>query len=301
MKKVWFIRNSAKRTSNGNMWGDTFFAEALRHALAIQGDSAVEFRSNELPPSPSSSDRVVNLALLGLHNPEPIPGALNVAWVISHPELISNESLKHYDIVCSSSPYYSKLLAQRIGRFVHTVLQAADTRFFFPAEHSTPPIYDAVFVGQRNNARQRPIIDWGLNANLKMKVYGPGWREHLPAEVYGGDFLEYSKLTKFYGQSRFVLADHWPEMARLGFVQNRIFDAVAGGHHVICDKVTGIEDLGLKIVSIVESKEDLERIFDNQVSPLETSSRSAARFVSDKHSFHARALQLINLTDSYWT
>lgn len=301
MEKVWFIRNSARRTPSGNLWGDTFFADALRHAFAMQGDLAVEFRSDEDPPLLPSESRVINLALLGLHNPKAVPGALNIAWVISHPELISQESVEHYDLICTSSPTYSKLLASQIGREIHTVLQAADTRFFFPVDRPSVPIYDAVFVGQRNNRRQRPMIDWALGTNLKLKVYGPGWREHLPSDVYGGDFLDYSKLPRLYEQSRFVLADHWPEMAALGFVQNRIFDALAGGHRVICDNVKGIQDLGLSGVSVVDSKEELERLVVSQTSQLQTGSGERARIVANQHSFHSRALQLKNLVDSHWS
>ena len=57
-----------------------------------------------------------------------------------------------------------------------------------------------------------------------------------------------------------VLNDHWADMAREGFVSNRIFDALATGAPVVSDSVPGLSDSLGGLVRTYETPDDLRRI-----------------------------------------
>ena len=56
------------------------------------------------------------------------------------------------------------------------------------------------------------------------KVWGNLWEHILPGKYYGGRYWDYRRLGALYASARITLTDHHPDMAREGFVSNKIFD-----------------------------------------------------------------------------
>jgi len=237
----WSLNLPSPAGARGDRWGDTHFADALADALRGLGQDVVSRRRGAHTSGPVHLDDV-SLALRGLRPIPPTPGRLNVLWVISHPEDVDPREFEGYDVVCAASTRWSADMAARTGRRVTPLLQA--TSFRTPeagsaGESSTPEV---VFVGSTDARRHRALVWHAVEAGVPLAVYGRGWEE-LPDGVWRGDYVDNHRLPEIYRRHGIVLADHWPDMARHGFIANRVFDAVASGARVVCDDVVGVHEV----------------------------------------------------------
>jgi len=86
-------------------------------------------------------------------------------------------------------------------------------------------------------------------------------------------------------------------MAQKGFIQNRIFDAVACGTPVITDSVVGLKEVFGTIVQTYESLDELRWLCSpdglNSFGTMEDRTLQAKE-MRETHSFDARAQTLVN-------
>ncbi|MDR1293397.1 MAG: glycosyltransferase, partial [Bifidobacteriaceae bacterium] len=117
-----------------------------------------------------------------------------------------------------------------------------------------------------------------------------------------GDYATTAEVAQLYSDARLVLADHWGDMAREGFVSNRLFDAVACGARVVCDRVDGLDAAfggavqtytGPANLAYLASDEGLATVFPDDAAMAEAAAR-----VRGEHSFAARARQLVADVDA---
>ena len=205
------------------------------------GQDVVTSRRGAHAAGPTHLDDIA-LAVRGLYPIPPTPGQVNVLWVISHPDDVDHRELDGYDLVCAASVSWSAELAARTGREVVPLLQATEFQPPTSAPTSSRRESSVVFVGSANAGRERPLVWKAVEAGVELAVYGPGW-EDLPDGLWRGEYVDNARLPELYHQHGIVLADHWPDMARAGFIANRVFDAVASGARVICDEVVGVHDV----------------------------------------------------------
>lgn len=252
----WSLKLPSPPGNFGDSWGDTHYAGSLARALRALGHDVVTRRRGAHEAGPVHLDDV-SLALRGLHPIPPTPGQRNVLWVISHPEEVDPAEFEGYDVVCAASAAWSEAMSVRAGRPVIPLLQASE--FGRAPSDPTPTGADAtvVFVGTNLGTRERPLVWQAVEAGLPLTVYGPGW-EGLPAGVWQGAHVPNEHVPQLYRSHGIVLADHWPDMARDGFVANRVFDAIAAGARVISDEVVGIHDVfSAADVAVVRRVDDL--------------------------------------------
>lgn len=289
----WGLKIASIPGMRGDLWGDTHFGESLAGALRRQGQDAVLYRhgSHEVPAS--MYDDVV-LVIRGLDRVRAMPGKINVLWVISHPELVTSDEIDEFDLVYVASVLYAEQLRARGARDVRVLLQATDRdRFNTAVEPSGAG--GALFVGGNHAGRERKVVTDAIDAGCDLRVYGPGWEGTLPEGVLCGAYIENDQLAAFYRGAGVVLADHWPEMRESGFMQNRIFDAVAAGARVVTDPVAGLEIFGGAAVAY-ESLEHLAAMCasgSERYFPSDAEMVSLAARVRGEHSFDARAAELV--------
>jgi hypothetical protein len=237
----WSLRLPSAAGHGGDRWGDTHFADALADALRGLGQDVVTRRRGAHTAGPTHLDDVA-LAIRGLYPIPPTPGQVNVLWVISHPDDVQPDELEGYDLVFAASHPWSRALSSRAGREVVPLLQATEFELPVAGSRSTAADPGVVFVGAASQDRDRPLVRMAVEARVPLSVYGPGWQS-LPEGVWRGEYVDNRELPALYHRHGIVLADHWPDMARHGFVANRVFDAVASGARVICDDVAGVHDV----------------------------------------------------------
>jgi glycosyltransferase involved in cell wall biosynthesis len=301
----WAIKNPAPAHHAGKRWGDTHFAQALAEALRGLGQQ-VSVDAYPAFNRPTGSHDDVVLTLRGLHRYQPIPGQLNLLWVISHPDLVTAEELSQYDRVFAASTHWARTRGEAWGVSIHPLLQATDPGRFRPDTGAPDTGPEVLFVG---NSRRvlRPIVRDALEAKLPLTVYGGDWGGLIPDEFLAGEFVANDRLAALYRESAVVLSDHWDDMRVNGFLSNRLFDAVASGARVISDDVVGCEEVFGASVQVSRGPEDLHRLGTGDLDALfggEEARLAAAAAVAKEHSFAVRARILVESAaelSSSWT
>lgn len=289
----WAIKIAAP-FRGAQRWGDEHFAESLAQGLRRLGQHVVvDTRDTRVRPSAHLDDVV--LQLRGLMPLPPQPGAVNLAWVISHPEDVRREEVVGYDGVFAASETWAEQATRAWGLPVHPLLQCTDPARFHPDAAVADTGYKVLFVGNSRNIRRR-VVGWAVDADVRTDVVGQGWDGVVPSSWVRGEYLPNEGLAAAYRGAGVVLNDHWDDMLRDGFVSNRLFDAVASGARVLTDPVPGLEELFQGCAVAVRDAEHLRTLVDlprDQVFPQSDERAVIADQVRVHHSFEARARTLL--------
>jgi GT2 family glycosyltransferase len=277
--------------------GDFHFARALRRQLERRGvPTAVRIHDAWRLPISTRDDTV--LQLWGRSELLPRPGQRRVLWVMYHPELVTDEVVARYTLVLVASAPFAAGLASRSPVPVHVLNQATDPDRFRPGLPG--PAHELLFVGNSRGAR-RPILDDLVGTPHDLAVYGRGWDpELLDPACWRGDHVANEALAGYYGSAAIVLNDHWRESADNGFINNRIYDALAAGAFVVSDRVDGIEAEFDGGVVTYRDAPDLIRLVDAWLADPAGRAARAARgrdAVLARHTFAHRADALLDLLD----
>ncbi|TDN45666.1 glycosyl transferase family 1 [Curtobacterium flaccumfaciens] len=290
----WSIRIAAHPGPRGDDWGDTFFARDLADALRSLGQEVVvDHRESHVRPSSEHLDDVA-LTLRGLDDTPVHPSATNVLWVISHPDLVTPAELARYDLRFAAGPVWAARTTEATGLATAPLLQATDPARFHPGDPDPQyPDLDTAFVGKTREVF-RPVVRDAVEAGADLAVWGEGWEGLLPDGVHRGVFVPNDRLPALYRSARVVLNDHWDDMARDGFLSNRLFDAAASGALVVTDPVPGVDELFHGAVRTYASVDELREAL--RAGDATTAAERAARGarIGAEHAFVARARVLLD-------
>lgn len=276
-------------------WGDTHFGRALQRQLERLGHPArLYLRETYSSPDLVRSDVALHLA--GLAAPRPQPGQVNVMWCISHPERLGEKRCEPYDLVLVASEGFAAELTPTVKPPVVPLAQATDPERFRPG--GTGPPHDLLFVGNSRRTR-RTIIDDLTPTRHDLAVYGGDWTpDLLDPRHLRGEVIPNAELHRYYSSARIVLNDHWPEMARLGFVSNRIYDALASGAVVISDPVEGLDRAFDGAVITYRGRDELRALVERYLADADARRELAERgraAVLERHTFAHRAARILEL------
>lgn len=288
----WAIKIAAPDGPTGDVWGDAAFADDLARALRRRGQRVrVDRREHWYGPRTQSDD--VALVLRGLDRFEPQPDVVNLLWVISHPDDVGHHELRSgFDRVWAAGPAWAQRMRAE-GSAVEPLLQATDPRRFRPRGRRAPRS-DVLFVGTTRGVF-RPIVRDAVASGADLSVYGHGWGDYLDPGYIRAERLDNRRLPAAYRGARVVLNDHWEDMARTGFLSNRLFDAVAAGARVVSDDAAGIDVVFGDAVETYRTQAELAALLDPATRPAldRAARRRAAADVAARHSFDARAAVLV--------
>lgn len=291
----WAIKSAALPGPVGDLWGDTFFSEDLAAALRRLGQEVVIDRRDSHQRAASEHLDDVVLALRGLTRIDAQPGATSILWIISHPEVVTDVELNRgFDLVYAASTPWAELATERSGREVRPLLQATDPSRFHPGEQVPELAAHALFVG-RTRKIFRPVVRDAIAAGADLTIYGDGWGEFIDTSYVRAEHLDNRDLPAAYRSARIVLNDHWSDMAELGFLSNRLFDAAASGALVVTDPVNGLDDVFGDLVRPYADVDELRTMLAPDGDPWVDDERrlAQARSVGERHSFDARARTLL--------
>lgn len=288
----WSINVPSTGGHWGDTWGDTYFADGLARALRTLGQDVVTRRRGAHETGPTHLDDVA-LAIRGRYPIAPVPGRINLLWIISHPDTFDVAELEGFDRVYAASSCWSEQLSQSTGREVTPLLQATEVQP--PERPGGQRRPEAVFVGSRYEGRDRHLVRAAVAAGIPLAVHGQGWEGELPPEVWRSRLVANEELPELYRRHSLVLADHWPDMAEHGFIANRVFDAVAAGTPVACDLVSGVDTVFGSEVVLVKDADALRRLYNGgrDTLPGPQAMFDAAQRVHREHSFSRRAEVLV--------
>ena len=293
----WAIKNPAPSGSLGEIWGDTHFARSLAAALREQGAHVVIDHAPAWRRPAAALDDVA-LVIRGPEAYRPLPGQTTLAWVISHPETVTEEELRRYDRVLAASTVWAERCRAQWGLDVEPLLQCTDDDLFHPdtAEPDSGPAI--LFVGNTREVFRRIVAD-AVGEGLPVTIYGRGWHKFLEDGYVAGYRIDNADLSAAYRSAGVVLNDHFDDMRREGFLSNRLFDTVASGARVITDDIVGLGDLFGPSVQVYRTPADLARLArlpdPDAVFGDDAARREQAQRVRRDHSFRARARRMLEV------
>jgi spore maturation protein CgeB len=141
-----------------------------------------------------------------------------------------------------------------------------------------------------------------IAAGLRPAIYGTGWDRFVDPSLVVAPYVANSELPIVYSSVGVLLADHWEEMRRWGFVSNRVFDALACGTSMVADDLPELADLFGDAVLTYRSPDDLRASADQLLDDRAAAAARAEggrRLVLAAHTFDHRAARLMTLFDQY--
>jgi hypothetical protein len=286
----WAIKSPHPAGLRRRSWGDYHFALALAAALERLGHHTAVDPLDSWYRSTADEDHVT-LTLRGLHRYHPSRHQVNLLWVISHPELVADEEVADADAVFAASLTWARRHST-LGQPVAPLLQCTDASLFRPEAAEPGTGYPLLFVGNSRSAR-RPLVEAALEAGLDLAVIGGGWAGRVPPGVVRAEFAPNPSLPALYRAAGVVLNDHWPDMARDGFLSNRLFDLTAAGARWVSDPAADLLDV-FPTGRVASDAAELARVLAGAPASLPTEQEllTASDHVRAEHSFDARAREL---------
>lgn len=290
----WLIQISAPKGQESKLWGDTYFAEEIKNSLVKLNQKATIVHRDQNLQSFIKHNSVV-LTIRGLI-PLSIPKeTLNIIWIISHPDQITKKEVKKYDAVFAASSIWAQKKSDLWKISINPLLQATNPKVFNTKKGMANSNNNFLFVGN-TRGQFRKSLKILSKLNLDLRVIGTGWEKFLPSNKITGKFIANDALAIEYREAKVVLADHWEDMSKNGFVSNRLFDAVASGARVISDSVMGIKEIfGSSVVQFNSPEQLIEIVGGNLLDRFgnQTELDSNAKKIQSEHNFDIRAQKLL--------
>ncbi|QIK76991.1 glycosyltransferase [Nocardioides piscis] len=289
----WTIDTAAPAGPRGERWGDTHFARSLAAALEAGGQH-VSVDSRDARDRPSRDHDDVVLVLRGLDLVEPHATALNMQWIISHPDMVSMAELKGFDLVYAASLSWPAQVRREWGLPVEPLLQCTDPRYFHP-DRGVPDTGPAVLFVGNSRGVFRQAVRTALSAEADLTVHGADWDEFLDPASVASSGVPNSQVGALYASAGVVLNDHHVDMRRDSFLSNRLFDAAACGARIATDPVSGLHETFGDLVQPFHDEDDLIRLTTPPYDafPSDAERRAQALRIIEQHTFDQRAARLV--------
>ena len=294
----WLIKNPAPTDERQQKWGDYHFGRSLTRALEQLGHSVT---TDYYPDWQTDTQSDVVLVLRGKY-PYQRQGAnrdaLHLMWNISHPADVSAEEYRDYDHVFVASEQHATTMAHLAPGRVHSLLQCTDTEQFHPRDDGNGEAVrrDMIFVGNTRSER-RELVLAAAKASRAVKIWGRGWRNFELEDQVVADYIDNQQLGELYRSARLCINDHWPDMTEHGFINNRLFDALACGLPVLSDPHPATAGLFGQQAVVASTAKNAHHALSEMLLhyPAHLDSAAAlAKRVQSEHSFSARAQALIS-------
>lgn len=299
-RQIWVIKCPAPEGEKKVRWGDYAYAVALKRYLDRMGMYTI-IDLHEDWDCEVNADIVLVLRGREFYRPDRRNAkCLYIMWNISHPEMVTEEEYKLYDIICVGSLHYAKELQQKLDIPVYPLLQCTDTELFYPdpaAEKNRGGDY--LFIGNSRGVA-RPCVLWAAREKLPLKIWGAGWKAMLGPDktMVQEVFIENSQIPALYRSARVTLNDHWKDMLDYQFVNNRIFDALACGLPVISDCCDELREIFPDAVLYYRNKEEFDQCvkeIENHYDEIKDRVDAQWPMIKEKYSFEARARELVEI------
>lgn len=274
-------------------WGDYHFAVALVKAFARKGIRArIDFLDSWADQSPTD----INLVLRGLSEFKPVTSALDILWVISHPELILQNELSRFDIVFVASKDLPEESTYSQAKNLKYLPQATDVSRFFPRPINPNYQSHALYVANSRKT-ERTAARLAKELGIELDVYGQHWEGLVPNEWIKGEFMANSELPNYYTNSEVVINDHWDSQSEYGIASNRIFDVLACNGNLLTDNLKSIPpDLlpfAVEYKDSVSFRDGLNKLLNRLKENQSEHIGWAWEVVAKEHSFDKRVEQIL--------
>lgn len=295
------IKNPAPATPEQVRWGDYHFGCGLRKALEEEGCDVEQHLYQEWDVQTQADFTIV---LRGLHAYSPSLREPSLLWIISHPSLVGDDELKAYQWIACASEFHAGILSDRLKRPVHYLAQCTDASRFHrpktPLKRQTVTRSGLLYVANSRGVL-RDIVQWADESETVIEIIGSGWNSLGFESLVQARSIDNADLPYRYQTAQMVLNDHWLDMKVLGYVNNRIFDALACDAPLISDYSPELERMFGDSILYANSSQEFSRAVVLAQDDLELRIRKSRRFWNDfgsNYTFSARAKQILEIFNS---
>lgn len=173
-----------------------------------------------------------------------------------------NNELEYFDLIATPARATLKKL-KKYGYRAEFIPQ-----FTNPNKFKAAPVdafkTDLLFVGSR--WYERVSVKYALENGYDIAVYGLNWRGKIPEKYLKGTFIHNTNLHKYYSSAKIVLNDQAQDLADMGLVINRLYDATAAGAFVISAYSPYIEEIFGDSIPMFKNKEEFKELVDFYLS-----------------------------------
>lgn len=295
----WIIKNPAL-TDKHKHWGDYHIGRCLSKYLRrfnqeVETDYYKNWKNNK------KADIV--LVLRGKFRYKPKKNAaLNIMWNFGHPEDVSLKEYESYDLVFVASNQYSKVLRKKINKPVYPLLLCTDPEEFYIRDMKNDmKRKDFIFVGNTREVK-RPCVFWAIEYGIPLKLWGKGWEEWIDKKYIVSQYIPNEKLPELYSKAKATFNNHWTDMIKHGFVNNRIFDALACGLPIISDYSKELYNLFPNEILYYRNKKEFKKCLDELNSNYSSIKEKVNKVIPRIHkefSYESRAKTLLEIVKKY--
>ena len=261
--------------NNWYAWGDYILGQDMKSGFERLGYSVQPAYMDNFYPA-GSEDSKIDVYMHGFipFNPPENAEKINVLYLYYPLETSNMEKFKNlkgavepdwlslqtelwdFQLAAVASPTYQKEI-EKFGIKTIFVPQFTDPKKFY-YEYTPEAAYDILFVGRPGY--ERISARWAIESGFDVALFGEGWKDKAPAEMFKGNYIDNNELHKYYASAKIVLNDTREDMKKAGFISNRVFDVTASGGFLISDYMPEIEQFYGDNIPMFKSKEELKEL-----------------------------------------
>lgn len=275
-------------------YGDYFTAHELGDAFSARGWIVhyAQRYQDEWYELPEDVDMVISL--LDAFDVRTVPpGVFRVAWVRNWVDRwLGQPWFDSFDLVVASSERAADAIAKR-SRFQPPVLPlATNPDRFAPGPPSPTFRADFTFTGSNwGRGRQLvPLLD--VRPGERFLLFGANWESDPRVGRYWRGLLDYDLIPELYRSVPIVLDDTAEHTIEHGFVNSRVFDAIAAGALVLTNNELGSQELFDGLLPVYHDRASLRRHLDHYLEHADERQRLVDKLrgiVLEHHTYARRA------------
>lgn len=281
-------------------WGDYYTAHELGNSFERAGwqvHYAERYKDRwlEMPP-----DTGLVISLLDSYDVRSAPvTAVKIAWVRNWVDRwLEQDWFEHFDLVVVSSSMAASAVASQ-SVFPELVLPLATNPDRFHPELDTEMARtDFVFTGNNWGVGREIVTKLDVRADERFAVYGKGWDDESRVARYRQGHIPYSLLPEVYASTSIVLDDTAGPTISHGFLNGRVFDALASGALVLTDNAVGSEEVFEGKLPVYTGRKSLRTLLDRYLENGEEREALVATLrseVTKNHTYTVRQQQFVDL------
>ncbi|MCI5525624.1 MAG: glycosyltransferase [Dorea sp.] len=239
-KEIWVIKAGFPNKPVQKKWSEYVFSSTMKKYLE-RNDKYVVIEAYEEWHNELEADVVVVLRGHKSYFPDRTKkNTIYIMWNLSHPDTISIEEYNAYDLICmgSANSEFVDNIKRRINVPIRELLMCIDTEIFYPNTENIEKKYECVFVGNSRYVKRKSVM-WAIKHRIPLKVWGKNWDKVMSAEeckqYVVADNIPNNEIPELFKYSKMTVNDHFDDMAKNGFINTRILEALCCGLPVISD------------------------------------------------------------------